>query len=202
MVRRSLEGVLDQRSRVAKTLREHIVNHDAVKERELADTLAGLDAELAGWVERTSTRARTYVGLLPETVERLPHVRERFYDPGDNTSPQRLDEVIANAGVALTLDEILRIGGPLLTRLLEHLSTGGDEETAGTKFRGFPDDLRRPVEVLGILHLLSRIGALDAAEDRELVVTVRSDGTERTLRIPAVAVTEDRAKALGGLVVT
>lgn len=203
MVRRSLEDVLDQRSRVAKTLRDHIVNHDAVKERELAATLAELNTELADWVERTSTRARTDVGLLPEAVGTLPHVRERFFDPADHIAPVGLDEVVVDAGEALTLEEILRQGGPLVTRLLEQLSAGGDRgETAGIKFGRFPSDLRRPVEVLGILHLLSKIGALDAAEDREHVVAIRPDGTERVLRIPAVAVTQQRASLLAELEVS
>lgn len=203
MVRRNLEDVLDQRSRVAKTLREHIVNHDAVKERELAATLTELNVELAEWVGRTSRRARTSVGLLPEAVETPPHLRERFYDPGDHSAPEALDEIVADAGVALTLEEILRQGGPLLARLLEQLATADEAgTTAGAKFNRFPDDLRRPVEVLGVLHLLSRIGALDTAEDRELVVTVRPDGTERTLRIPAVTVNEGRARLLADLEVT
>lgn len=203
MVRRSLDDVLDQRSRLAKTLREHIVNHDAVRERELADTLAQLNAELAKWVQRRSTRARTDVGLLPEAVETLPHVRERFYDPGDHTVPDGLDEMAADAGVVLTLEEILRQGGPLLSRLLEQLSTSGEGvPTAGAKFAAFPDDLRRPVEVLGILHLLSKVGALEAAEDRELVVAVRPDGTERILRMPTVTITEEHVVLFAALELT
>jgi hypothetical protein len=203
MVRRSLELVLDQRSRVAKTLREHIVNHDAVKERELAETLGELNLELADWLKRTSTRARANVGLLPDTVGTLPHVRERFYDPGDHTAPEALDQIAGDAGAALTLEEILRQGGPLLARLVERLAAGSDNAGfAGARFNQFPGDLRRPVEVLGVVHLLARIGALDAAEDRELVFTVRPDGSERTLRIPAVRITEERATLLANLELT
>jgi hypothetical protein len=203
MVRRSLEDVLDQRSRVAKTLRDHLVNHDAVKERELSDTLAQLNGELAAWIEHTSTRARANVGLLPEPVDTLPHIRERFYDPGDHVAPERLDETTTDAGVALTLEEILRQGGPLLARLAEQLSTiGAPLTTAGARFAAFPDDLRRPVEVLGLLHLLSKIGALEAAEDREPVVTVRSDGSERLLRIPTVTITDTHLSLLAALELT
>jgi hypothetical protein len=202
MVRRSLDDVLDQRSRVTKTLREHIVNHDAVKERELAQTLAALHEELAGWVQRASTRARLTVGLLPEAVGTFPHVRERFYDPGDHVGPEPLGEVVDDAGVGLTLEQILRQGGPLLNRLREQLSLAVGETTAGTAFNSFPEDLRRPVEVLGVLHLLSRIGVLDAAEDRELVVTVRDDRTQRAFRIPAVAITPERSALLADLEVT
>lgn len=203
MIRRSLEDVLDQRSRVSKTLREHIVNHDAVKERELAATLGELNGELVEWVGRTSARARTDIGLLPEAVETLSHLRERFYDPGDHAAPAGLDEVIADSGVALSLEDILRQGGPLLARLLSALSASAvGEVTAGSRFNELPDDLRRPVDVLGVLHLLARIDALEAAEDCELVVSIRPDGTRRVLRIPAITVTEERATLLADLEVT
>jgi hypothetical protein len=142
--------------------------------------------------------------LLPEAVETLPHVRERFFDPAEHTAPSELDEMLADAGVALTLEEILRQGGPLLARLVEWLSTANEQAsaTAGARFSRFPRDLKRPVEVLGVLHLLSRIGALDTAEDRELVITLRPDGTERTLRIPAVTLTAERARLVAELELT
>jgi len=198
MIRRNLDDVLDQRSRVTKTLRDHIVNHDAVKERELASTLAALHGELVSWVHRSSTRARTIVPLLPDSAGRFPHVRERFYDPGDHVAPEPLSELTDDTTAGLTLEEILQQGGPLLARLQAHLSRAAEQAavTAGAAFNDFPDDLRRPVEVLGVLHLLSRIGALDGAEDRELVESVRPDGTRRTFRLPAVLVDHARSAQL------
>jgi hypothetical protein len=198
MIRRSLDDVLDQRSRVTKTLRDHIVNHDAVKERELASTLTALHGELVSWAHRSSTRAKTTVHLLPDAVGRVPHLRERFYDPGDHVSPAPIGELAEDTGLGLTLDEIRRQGGPLLARLQEQLAqaAAAGEVTAGAAFNLFPDDLRRPVEVLGVIHLLSRIAALDGAEDREVVETVRPDGSCRTFKIPASPITADRSAQL------
>jgi Protein of unknown function (DUF3375) len=202
MVRRGLDDVLNQRSRLTGTLRDHIVNHDAVKERELADTLKAIHAELTGWVQTTSTRAKAPVELLPSAVGALPHVRERFYDPGDHIPPEPLSDTLEEIHGTLTLEEIRLRGGPLLGRLQAGLAGAVDpagEVTAGCAFNRFPDDLRRPVEALGMLHLLARIGALDGAEDREQVHTIRPDGSQRTFKVPRVPVTSERAAELADL---
>jgi hypothetical protein len=198
MVRRGLDDVLNQRSRLTATLRDHIVNHDAVKERELADTLRALDAELRTWVHITTTRAKTAVELLPDAVGVLAHVRERFYDPGDHVAPEPLSDVPVDTDGRLTLEELRRQGGPFLDRIRARLASAS-AATAGSAFNGFPDDLRRPVEALGILHLLARLGALEDAEGHEAVDTRRPDGTRRTFSIPMVPVTTDRAAALADL---
>lgn len=149
MVRRGLDDVLNQRSRLTATLRDHIVNHDAVKERELAYTLKALHTELTTWVHTTSTRAKTRVELLPGAVGILPHVRERFYDAGDHVPPEPLGDTPEDTDGTVTLEEIRRQGGPLLGRLQDGLARAGGaagEVTAGGAFNHFPDDLRRPVE--------------------------------------------------------
>jgi uncharacterized small protein (DUF1192 family) len=198
MIRRSLDDVLDQRSRVTKTLRDHIVNHDAVKERELSSTLASLHGELVSWVHRSSARARMPVALLPDATGRFPHLRERFYDPGDHVAPEPISEVAEELGSGLTLEEILQQGGPLLVRLRTQLCDAATEGevTSGAAFNRFPDDLRRPVEVLGVLHLLSRIAVLDDTEEREEVETIRPDGSRRAFKIPAVSLDAERATRL------
>jgi hypothetical protein len=68
MVRRGLDDVLQQRGRVTGTLREHIVNHDAVKERELSGVLDALHGELTTWVQSSSVRSKCPVELLPGPV--------------------------------------------------------------------------------------------------------------------------------------
>ena len=55
-------------------------------------------------------------------------------------------------------------GGPSLDDLRAALVgalNSGDSETIGDLFHDLPDDLRRPVEILGLLHLASRVNALD-----------------------------------------
>ncbi len=51
IIRRGIDDVLAQRSRLTTTLRDHIVNHDIVRDRELDATLRQINQQLAVWME-------------------------------------------------------------------------------------------------------------------------------------------------------
>jgi hypothetical protein len=53
--------------------------------------------------------------------------------------------------------------------------------------------------VLGIVHLLARVGALDESEGHEVVEAVRGDGSGRTLAMPIVTISSQRAADLRDL---
>ena len=57
LVRDGLDRVLSQRSRVTATLKEYIVSHDAVRDRELEQTLRQVESELMTWMATTGPRA-------------------------------------------------------------------------------------------------------------------------------------------------
>lgn len=194
MVRRGLTDVIGQRARVTRTLKEHIVSRDAIRERELSAVFTALDEELPRWMANTSVRATCRVELIPESVPALPHVRERFWDPADHLPPEPLSEPPDIDTEPLSLDEIRTQGGPVLTRLQAVLAGAdpGAELTAGTVFELMDIEAKRPVEVLGLIHLLARAAALADAEDHEPVTTHRTDGTGRTFRIPRVTLTPER----------
>ena len=76
-------------------------------------------------------------------------------------------------------------------------------------FGALPDDLRRPVELIGLIHLLlgartdepvgelPDAGALTAAIEREEhVETIRPDGTCRIFAMPVLPLRPDDASAL------
>jgi hypothetical protein len=199
LVRRGLNDVMAQRSRVTRTLREHIESHDAIRERELSAVLRDLDEDLHTWMRRTKARSRCPVGLLPHPAETpLPKVVERFFDPEDHLPPEALPDDPEETPEPLTLEELRRLGGPQLSELLAGLTQPERVEaaTVGAIFDSFPTDLRRPVEILGLMVLLSRAGLLDEAEDREPVETIRSDESTRSLVIPRVTLTLEHSAAL------
>jgi hypothetical protein len=105
----------------------------------------------------------------------------------------------------LDLDAIRCQGGPSLARLRGQLIEAieaGDAASAGQLFNALPIDLRRPVEILGMLHLLAGIDQavpdIDTGEDAmpvlrslvtddppyELFHSVRSDGSLRDFCVP------------------
>ena len=87
---------------------------------------------------------------------------------------------------------------PWMTTLVD-LDTG-QLESAGALFNTLPVDLRRPVEILGLLHLFTRMGAQIDPALREAVSAVRPDGSTRRFLMPTSTMQETRnASSEGGL---
>jgi Protein of unknown function (DUF3375) len=157
VLRRGIDDVLTQRARLSTTLRDHIVNHNIVRDRELDSTLRQINQQLALWMETAGPRASVPLELIPAQVN-VEHLRERFYDPDNDIPPPPLEDVSDLAPNSLDLDAIRRQGGPALAQLRRELIDAieaGDAATVSQVFNALPDDLRRPVEVLGMLHVLA-----------------------------------------------
>lgn len=184
MVQRGLKDVLAQRKRCTQTIADRIRHHDAVRERELAAMLSELRGVLSVWAPTSKVHARVDMELLPERVGALRHVRERFYDPGDHLAPDPLADP-EEAVSAMSLSEILRQGGPLIIQVRDALvASAGEGRTLAECFDGLPEDLRRPVEVLGVMHLLALVDGLNGEGPSVEVEAVRSDGSRRQLLLP------------------
>jgi hypothetical protein len=206
IIRRGIDDVLAQRSRLTATLRDHIVNHDVVRDRELDATLRQIQQQLAAWMKTAGPRATVPVAMIPAQLD-VEHLRERFWDPASEIPPPPLEDVSHTAPQPPNLDDIRTQGGPSLLRLRERLIAAvdaGDIGTVGEMFNALPTDLRRPVEILGLLHLLTGDDepvaaggpqsnpdldglidqAFDAAGALELFDSIRPDGTGRQFLVP------------------
>lgn len=200
VIRQGTEDVLAQRRRLSATLREHIVNHDVLKERELDEMLRAINRELAQWMEGAGPRAIVPVELMPPTVD-FGHMRERLYDPSSAIPPPPLEDVSADAPEPLSLDEILKQGGPSLAKLRRELVEAfsrGDVESVGEMFNAMPDELRRPVEILGLLHVLAGVDVLDNTDGAETFDAVRPDGSRRSFLAPKLSLTAAEVAAVEG----
>lgn len=192
VIRRGIADVLDQRKRLSATLREHIENYDHVGNRELERVLHGIDRELRIWMQ--SARARDHVHgleLLPARLD-VPALKLNMFDPASERAPAPLDDVSDQAPAAPTLEDIRRAGGPSLEQLRRHLD--GELDAAGAAaaadlFNGLPDELRRPVEVFGLLQLFTQRGAALDVDAARPVSAMRPDGTIRELLVPDAALT-------------
>ena len=138
-------------------------------------------------MQQAKARAHVDVGLLPAPLE-VDVLKLNTFDPDSEKAPEPLQDVSALMPAPPDLDEIRRQGGPRLddlrTRLSEELGAGGIA-SAARLFNDLPDELKRPVEVLGLLHLLAGMGADIDLASREPVRTVRPDGSTRTLSMPS-----------------
>lgn len=187
----STQQVLDNRTRAATTLRDYINTRDASHDRELDDTLRKLEAEAATWMTHARPRENVPLTLLPGRTQ-VGHLRERLYDPDTAAPPPPLADTGEADESEVTLEELRGLGGPSLPQLAQRLSealAGGTRQdlTLGAVFDQLPEDLRRPVEVIGLLHLATP--HLVQAHGEEIYRTRRTDGTTRTLAAPRLHLT-------------
>lgn len=190
VIRDGIKRVLEQRSKVSRTLHDYITSHDVERDHELAATLRTLEGELHTWMRTAGPRAKAPVELLPGKPE-MQHLRTKLYDPANDQPPPPLAPVAVPDNVGgLTLAELRARGGPshatLREQLLDRFTDSGGVASLGALFHDLPDDLRRPVEVLGLLPLARRHG-LSPTGDTEVYQTLRPDGSRRLLAVPRYA---------------
>ncbi|PPL19600.1 DUF3375 domain-containing protein [Microterricola pindariensis] len=216
LIRSGIDDVLTQRIGLTTTLREHIVNHDIVKDRELEGLLREINTELATWMQTAGPKARVKAEIMPGNLD-APHLRERFYDPQSHVPPAPLADVSAQAPVAPSLDAMRRQGGPQLPEMREALlgalaalnastdaSTDAADASIGDVFNALEPALRRPVEILGLMQIATQLDAVGhggAGEHAEFdqYLTVRPDGTQRTFEVARITLTDDETAALAAL---
>jgi hypothetical protein len=201
LIRKGIDDVLTQRNGLTTTLREHIVNHDVVKDRELERLLRDINRELAVWMETAGPRSTVTVDLMPGTLD-LDHLRERFYDPLAHRPPPDLEDVSDDAPAPFSLDEMRTQGGPMLEQMRDAIVTAfstGEAASVGAAFNELEPALRRPVEILGMLQIATQVDALTRARSIETFETVRPDGSRRTFEVPRIELNDDDTAALTAL---
>jgi hypothetical protein len=187
MINDGLKRVLDQRARSTSTLRDYVSRHDVTRDRELASVLRNLELELTSWMETARPRARVPVELIPGRLD-VSHLRERFYDPAEDVGLPPLAETGVTAD-GPTLEELRLRGGPSHLQLRDAIEAAlllADDVTLASVFNALPDELRRPVEVLGLFPLTHTHG-LEETGETEVLDTIRPDGTRRLLAVPQFA---------------
>lgn len=206
-IRRGITTVLEARRRLSSTLRAYITSHDALRDRDFDEALREAKKELAQWMTLSGPRARVPLELGLSGLA-IGNTRERFYDPAEHAPPPPLADTAGDMADAPSLEDLRRRGGPSVRALRAAVAAaidgaGADETSAGSIFNGLPEELRRPVEVFGLMQLAAVLGELDEADPQggEVAETVRADGTYRQLRLPAIAFGErhrDGLAAVGG----
>jgi hypothetical protein len=187
LIRGWLSRVLAQRARVTQALRDYIVSHDAFRDHELETVLRNIEAEATQWYASTGPRSTHGVRLMPD-VGRLPHLRERFHDAGAEQGPAPLPDVEGDDDEVISVADFRFRGGPTLAALDERLDAVErgefDAASLGELFAELPHELRRPVEIFGLLHLANERGLAETG-GVETYESVRTDGTSRQLSVPA-----------------
>lgn len=189
-----IELVLEQRRRLSASLRSHILRHDPLRDRELDEALRAAAEALTDWVATTGPRATLTLELpMPTARISVGTLRTRLHDPADDASPPPLREHDEDPVEVSSLDELRRFGGPDFERLRSAL-VQARETSAAAVFDDLPDDLRRPADLMGLLHLaVSSAGADPSAPTGDVVYrTVRPGGVVRRYRGPDLRLPNDQ----------
>lgn len=190
LIRDGLKRVLEQRSKVSRTLHDYISSHDVERDHELASTLRRLEGELATWMETAGPRSKAPLPMLPGKPD-IEHLRTKMHDPADDEPPMPLAEVeVPDSVGGLSMAELRARGGPSHAALRDELAAkfeaAGGVGSLAELFHALPTDLRRPVELLGVLPLARRSG-LEPTGATEVYEAVRADGSRRRLSVPHYA---------------
>ncbi|WP_432515281.1 DUF3375 domain-containing protein [Kineococcus sp. SYSU DK001] len=175
-----IELVLEQRRRLSASLRSHILRHDPLRDRELDEALRAAAEQLTGWMATTGPRATIDVASpIPSARIAVTTMRTRLHDPADDASPPPLRAHDGDPGEGSSLEELRRFGGPDFERLRSALTGAGSGTGTAGVFDDLPDDLRRPADLMGLLHLAVSVSGSDPrTTTREAVyTTTRPDGT-------------------------
>jgi hypothetical protein len=195
VLRRGLADVQTQWRRCSKSLSEYLGSVDQIRERELSNALRELDRELGRWMESAGPNASVLIEELPAKLA-LDHLPDTFWESTRRAPAPplrvRSDEELPEA---MSLGEIRRQGGPLLADVRRSigllLADAGGDESLGRLFNHLPQDLRRPIEVFGLLHIAAQAEANHVVFATDLVAAVRNDGSLVRLEMPVLEVNSE-----------
>jgi hypothetical protein len=184
-IRRGMATVTAERARLSASLSRNIKRWDIARDRELDEVLQDIRRALPAWVARTGPRTRVPLELGIAKPD-VGHLRERIHDPADQAPPAPLAVAVALVDGDLW-EQARQQGGPNLPELRRQVAIAAPGCTAAEMFNDLPEQLRRPVEVLGLLHAAAdRDAPYRPQEQTQQYLTLRPDGTTRTFTGPAL----------------
>lgn len=188
LLQAGVDQVLARRRRASQTLRTRIqqrTDHDG----EIRSLLDGIQDRLIE-LGRSGGRWHSPSDVLPIEAS-IGHLPTRFHDPNDHKPPPPLydpdrDE---HEGAGLSFELLRRYGGPNYWALHDAIAARLAEDgivSVAEVFAELDLEMRRPVDLLGLLHLA---GAEAPAGELMTHRTVRPDGVEVTLRTTDLLIT-------------
>ncbi|WP_277211578.1 DUF3375 domain-containing protein [Isoptericola croceus] len=186
-----LDDVLTAQRRASRVITTQVRHHDPLRDRQVDELLREAISGLSAWVPGSRP------GEAVEVAPRLPrahvgNLRETLHDLRPAVPPEPLADW-DDDGDHGSLDDARVWGGPhygelaaYLRRLAERLEAGAGLDV-GQAFEQAPDELRRPVDLIGLLELAEDTGEAEP-DEISFVTAVRPDGSRRRLAFGRAAV--------------
>lgn len=189
-----IDVVRTEHRRVTNTFSRYLRSADPAADRVVARLLQRANVGLQSWMAEASPRDTVDVLLAHEGSLDLGRLPAIWPDPADYAQPAAPTVDPGIGGESLSLAELKALGGPrtqAILKLMPALVRAHGCRTLGSVFAHLPEDLTRPVELVGLVAEARTIGADIGADNTEAVVSRRPDGSTRSLTIPLIRLTVD-----------
>ncbi|WP_280462381.1 DUF3375 domain-containing protein [Nocardia carnea] len=176
-IERGVKEVLAAQRQASHVITTQVRNHDPMRDRQVDDLLREVMTGLHRWVPHSRHREPiTPLRRLPAAS--IEHLRQSSSDPRPPQPPAPLAEWNEDT---MPDTDTRAWGGPKYAALDEHLARfagGTGTVDIAAAFGAAPEEIRRPVDLLGLLELAHRTGMTET----ESVVTVEAIRPDRTRR--------------------
>ena len=178
-----VEEVLTAQRRASHVITAQVRTHDPIRDRQVDDLLRDVMAGLQTWMQ-TSRPGDRIDPLRSFPVADVGHLRQSLSDIRPPGAPDPLRDGEDDDVDFLDADE-RSWGGPHYVELEKYVATLGDNFDLASAFEGGSRDVRRPVDLLGLLEIAHRNGMTEG-DDVSIVEALRPDGTSRRFAFGAV----------------
>lgn len=178
-----VEEVLTAQRRASHVITAQVRTHDPIRDRQVDDLLRDVMAGLQIWMQ-TSRPGDRIDPLRSFPVADVGHLRQSLSDIRPPGAPDPLRDGEDDDVDFLDADE-RSWGGPHYVELEKYVATLGDDFDLASAFEGGSRDVRRPVDLLGLLEIAHRNGMTEG-DDVSIVEALRPDGTSRRFAFGAV----------------
>ncbi len=187
-IEQGLDQVFAAQREASYVITAQVRNHDPLRDRQVDELLRDVMTGMQTWLP-ASRRWQPVEPLRRLPVAEVEHLRQT---PGDLRPPQPPDALTDwDDDVDVPDGDARAWGGPHYAGLDAHLLTfgaGTAEVDLAAAFAAAPDDLRRPVDLLGLLEIAHRRGMTET-DELAFVDAVRPDGTRRRFAFGATSTT-------------
>ncbi|HEU5108668.1 MAG TPA: DUF3375 family protein, partial [Micromonosporaceae bacterium] len=196
-IEQGVKEVLTAQRQASHVITAQVRNHDPMRDREVDELLREVMSGMHRWVPG-SRRAEPVEPLRRLPVADVAHLRQTMSDLRPPQPPAPLRDW--DEAQDLPTADTRAWGGPRYADLRAHLAAfAGDAARVdvAAAFRAAAAELRRPVDLLGLLEIAHDLGMTDTAEVT-MVDTVRPDGTRRRFAFGGVLAGADGDERTGG----
>lgn len=185
-IEQGLEQVFAAQREASSVITSQVRNHDPLRDRQVDDLLRDVMTGMQTWMP-TSRRGQSVDPLRRLPVAEVENLRQT---PGDLRPPQAPDALtVWDVESEVSHAEARAWGGPHYAELGDFLAArvGTEHVDLAEVFTAGPQNLRRPVDLVGLLELAAQYETTET-ETIAYVEAIRPDGTPRRFAFEGLAV--------------